>query len=791
MRQWSVCNARLKDTEPSSTQHEDHRTPRKTSNFPGSIQYHSFQIVYHQLITDNKRGHNTQEQASVIMKTSFVLLFCWTVAMTARPVTSACQMTDDVCEFWLEIEHKMTMMSNKVAVFPENGQLYSYDVRNTSEATPMSEDGVVIADGWETQRLVVVANGSMPGPPIEVWENQTVIVHVHNRMTSSSVTVHWHGLHQHGTPWMDGVAFITQCPISPQQKFTYKFKASPRGTFWYHSHIGAQLSMGLIGALIIRPKEPLKMEEHILMLQDWNHDIDADLMHMRMVYGNYENRTKLKSTGSLEGAHFSMFPFDAGLINGRGRFYFEDGSNTGAPLTRFSVKKGNSYRFRIIGSGSLYPFRVSIDNHPLTIVASDGFELEPMVVESIILNPGERYDVILHAIEDAKPYWIRAETLEIDVPNHKAEAILEYEGSPSLEEPTTSRKVCSQADSCIVANCPFSYFPEDHFTTCKSVSDFRAKVDNFPPGTDESEPEDIEEIFLNFAFPGTTWTPGSVNGRAFEHLPVSGLTQPQDITTWCDPALCGEQQVCSCPNALNLQHNKVYQLVLLNMGVGKGWAHPVHMHGHTFHLLKTGYPKYNETTGKLIDDNHDIDCRGNVTADKSFCNSAAWANSSWGGNNIPGLELEFPPRKDTVQVPTGGYVVIRIRADNPGLWFMHCHIELHAIDGMAIMLNESFPQVSPPPKGFPKCGNFAPDMEDDIDDEPVSEPEIKEKPLPDSEDNYDKNLFWTVVGILIAVILIQFFILAFCLCRNRNNAHSGKDANVYSNGAFNAKDVPS
>ncbi|KAK0046548.1 laccase [Biomphalaria pfeifferi] len=94
------------------------------------------------------------------------------------------------------------------------------------------------------------------------------------------------------------------------------------------------------------------------------------------------------------------------------------------------------------------------------------------------------------------------------------------------------------------------------------------------------------------------------------------------------------------------------------MAVGKGWAHPIHLHGHDFHVLKIGYPDYNNTTGRYIKDNFDIDCRGYPKRDQSFCNFATWSNRSWGGNNIPGLQLSNPPIKDTIIVPTGGYVVV-------------------------------------------------------------------------------------------------------------------------------------
>ena len=73
---------------------------------------------------------------------------------------------------------------------------------------------------------------------------------------------------------------------------------------------------------------------------------------------------------------------------------------------------------------------------------------------------------------------------------------------------------------------------------------------------------------------------------------------------------------------------------------------------------------------------------------------------------MPGLELQHPVRKDTVNVPTGGYVVVRIKADNPGLWSMHCHVALHMLDGMFMLLNESYPNHPPPPPGFRTCGDF-------------------------------------------------------------------------------------
>ena len=49
------------------------------------------------------------------------------------------------------------------------------------------------------------------------------------------------------------------------------------------------------------------------------------------------------------------------------------------------------YRFRVISPGfTLCPISVSIDNHTLTMIASDGSPFRPVEVQSVVLEPGER-----------------------------------------------------------------------------------------------------------------------------------------------------------------------------------------------------------------------------------------------------------------------------------------------------------------------------------------------------------------------------------------------------------------
>ncbi|KAK8384269.1 hypothetical protein O3P69_009199 [Scylla paramamosain] len=76
----------------------------------------------------------------------------------------------------------------------------------------------VFADG--VQRPLVTVNRRLPGPFIHVCQWDEVVVNVENDLHLDSTSIHWHGIHQRGTPYMDGVPFLTQCPILPGTTFS-------------------------------------------------------------------------------------------------------------------------------------------------------------------------------------------------------------------------------------------------------------------------------------------------------------------------------------------------------------------------------------------------------------------------------------------------------------------------------------------------------------------------------------------------------------------------------------------
>nr|KAG5686608.1 hypothetical protein BaRGS_006282 [Batillaria attramentaria] len=572
-----------------------------------------------------------------------------------------CSEDKEACEFRLEIKYKYTMTLDGDRLFADNYKLYNYADREAR--TPLDEsqfkDEVVVGDGWTPARQVTVVNDTMPGPCLLLYKGQKATVHVFNDLPSEGLTIHWHGLHMTNNAYNDGVAFVTQCPILPGQTFTYTFTAETTGTYWYHSHIGSQRTMGILGPLIVREKQSQSpLQERVLVLQDWNHDVTSDQMEIGFFSGSGKDQYKAGLTKSLDGGDFSPFAFQSGLINGRGRYYTGSMNvQTKTPLEVIEVDQNQQYRFRVIAAGNLHPFRVAVEGHRLSVVASDGWDFRPVTAESFIINPGERYDFVLTTNQTVNNYLIYAETLEVDISNpdrHVAEAVLRYAG-----------------------------------------------------------------IFLNFAFPGKGEARrqlSSVNGIKFVHPPLAAILQAKenkDLPTACE-STCGQaQQQCECSHVETLTRDRVHQFVLLDMGDGSGFSHPIHMHGYSFYVVKVGYPTYSQSNGSFSADNPDIDCRGPADRTKTFCNTATWKNETWRAENggvVPGLNLDNPIRKDTIIVPTGGYVVVRIKADNPGMWYMHCHIEMHHLSGMALMLDGTAPSFGPVPQGFPTCNEDPADL---------------------------------------------------------------------------------
>ena len=639
----------------------------------------------------------------------------------------------DVCQLRLVVEPLQSMTYYKTtdgnrelrgyrATFNSSGALVTLNPRNCIEGLPPP----IITDGHF--RPMITVNSQMPSPTIIAYKNQILHITVYNELKSiEGISIHWHGMHQRGTQGADGVAYITQPPIMAGQHMNYTFKAFPSGTHWYHAHTGPQRTDGLYGALIIRDTLEGNLydydlpEQHTLILHDWQRDSSIDLYYVMGTRLNYYEDplpvdppyTRYLGTKSIDNVGVGPQPFWSAIINDKGRHFDENGSTNilHTSLNHFNCSQGKRYRFRLIGAQALYAFKFSIEGHNLTVVASDGYQIKSIKnVDYVIVNTGERYDIVVNCDQEPKDYWIWAETLEDEhfsrdkgfynpINKHRAEAVLHYTSSNATTMSNiTSTKPCTIYSRCTAVNCPFIRY--GHIMKCINAGQFQPynKVPSSITGTPK------KTFFYNFGFDGDTTTLGSsVDGINFRFPAQDPLTNYREfqkdvcIKRGCDH---DEEVHCACTQVIDmsdLEDGDIVEVVIVNRRANATFvasaSHPVHLHGHAFYIHDVGYPRYNYS-GQFERANEDVEC---VLENGTACPD--YFITVEGDNGVMKQTVRFtdnhPPhpnghyaQKDTVIVPFGGYVAIRFAADNPGWWFFHCHIEIHQLEGMAAVINE-------------------------------------------------------------------------------------------------------
>ncbi|XP_050537356.1 uncharacterized protein LOC126903292 [Daktulosphaira vitifoliae] len=544
------------------------------------------------------------------------------------------------------------------------------------------------ADGVE--KPIIVVNRSLPGPSIQVCLGDTVIVDVENGMMEESTSIHWHGHHQRNSPYMDGVPYVTQCPVPPHSTFRYMYVADNEGTHFWHSHSGCQRGDGVFGSFIVRGakerdthKDMYDVDEHVITVVDWLHELGIRkfLAHH---HGSGNNKP------------------DTLLINGKGRnkIFEDDGIRT--PLENFVVTRGKRYRFRVINAGFLNcPIVMSIDNHTFTVIATDGYNVQPVVVDSFVSYAGERWDFVLEATAAIGNYWMRFRGLmDCDERFNSAfeVAILHYKGAddelppgePTYEnsEPSgiqlnalnkgsglmDSATVSELEDATTIHNDPRLLSKPD--VTLYMSYDFYS-LDN--PYFHKPMLYGFKQVLHKTE---RLYTP-QINKMTFKLQSFPLLSQREMIKPEmsCDSIKKNcSIEFCECTNIIKVPLGSIVELFLIDKGITFNANHPFHLHGHPFRVIAI------ERVGNhtSVEEIEQMDREGKIKRN-----------------------LLTAPLKDTVTVPDGGFTIVRFIADNPGYWLFHCHIEFHVEVGMATVFKIGEDSDMPlRPLGFPKCGNY-------------------------------------------------------------------------------------
>lgn len=277
-----------------------------------------------------------------------------------------------------------------------------------------------------TVRLATAINGSIPSPILRWKEGETVTLNVKNHMAVDS-SIHWHGMIL--PTEMDGVPGLSFAGIKPGETFKYQFKVNQSGTYWYHSHSGFQEQTGMYGAIIIDPKEPDPVSydrDYVILLSDWSDEspesVYAKLKKMSHYY-NFRERTvgdlwqDIKNKGASktwqERAMWNdmrMSDTDISDVTGYTYTYLMNGI-TPDQGWKGLFHKGEKIRLRFINGAAMTIFDVRIPGLKMTVVASDGQNIQPVSVDEFRIGVAETYDVVIEPENDSA-YAIFAQSID-------------------------------------------------------------------------------------------------------------------------------------------------------------------------------------------------------------------------------------------------------------------------------------------------------------------------------------------------------------------------------------------
>ncbi|KAJ4757253.1 Laccase [Rhynchospora pubera] len=529
-------------------------------------------------------------------------------------------------------------------------------------------------------KSIVTVNGQFPGPKIVAREGDRVVVKVVNHVPYN-ISLHWHGIRQLLSAWADGPAYITQYPIQSGNSYVYNFTVvGQRGTLWWHAHI-SWLRATLYGPIIILPKlgipypfaKPYK-EVPIIFGEWWKADTEA-VINQALQTGGGPNISDAYTINGLPGPLYNC---------------------SAKEIFKIKAKPGKTYLLRIINAALNDELFFSIANHSLTIVEVDAVYVKPFTTNTLLTAPGQTTNVLLttkaeypyaNFFMEARPYATGQGTFD----NSTVAGILEYKNPTSLSSSSFNKslpsykpilpalndtsfvtnftkKLRSLASVQYPANVPqmvdrrFFFTvglgenpcPENHTCQGPNGTMFAASINN-----------------VSFVMPTTALLQSHFAGKSrgvyasdFPIMPLAPFNY-----TGTPP---NSTFVTNATKVLVLPFNTSVELVMQGTSILGAESHPLHLHGFNFFVVGQGFGNYNPAKDRAR------------------------------------FNLVDPVERNTVGVPPGGWVAIRFLADNPGVWFMHCHLEVHTSWGLRmawLVLDGSLPsqKLPPPPSDLPKC----------------------------------------------------------------------------------------
>ncbi|KAJ2559488.1 ferroxidase fet3 [Coemansia sp. RSA 1933] len=300
---------------------------------------------------------------------------------------------------------------------------------------------------------------------------------------------------------------------------------------------------------------------------------------------------------------------------------------------------GKKYRIRVVNMSLTEWFRFSLPGHKLKIIEVEGVVSETYEVDGLDLGPAQRYSAIVEAKDtDAFNYVYNATLYANFVPFLKGMNPRTYLGLIDYGRPGAPMNIPSRtSDSNIEWADDIRMSADDGEPLLEPVNaqiQLKATSAKFSDGV-------VRAILDKMPYNATLLkTPTLYSAMTMGELAM-------------DPEIYGVQTQSHVLNHLDVVEIEIQNPTDID--------HSFHLHGHTFQIVE-----YGPGTG------------ANLT--KTHVSPEIRRSSN------------TPIRRDTLVVRTGEYIKIRFRADNPGVWLFHCHMDVHFAMGLSITIIEA-PQV--------------------------------------------------------------------------------------------------
>lgn len=543
-------------------------------------------------------------------------------------------------------------------------------------AHQFSPDGV--------SRPMLLINSTFPGPLIECNAHDELVVRVIND-SPNATSIHWHGMFQNGSNWMDGTVGVTNCGIAPGKEFTYRFNVSGQtGTYWYHSHVGMQASDGVVGPLVIHArgdredgqsneekeegkgqKVPYK-QDRVLLVSDHYYTLSSSLLTTYLAPGS-ENAEPVPPSALINGRNVR----DCATLPHR------ECNSSGLQNARLNLDPEANTRLRIINVGGFAEFALQIDEHEVLVTEVDGTDVLPQSIHRLNILPAQRYSVIVSPPkkqENKGLYWIRARMVTHCFAYEEPELMDEVRAVLDYRH-LSSSGTATGTDTHGVGVPESKDWPEIIDVECRDLN-----TSSLVPVTAIPAPEidPNHAIYLRSSFQIRDWrlSRGYFNDSSFRVNATEPILQTLLGSGGGLERVAREGFVDE--DSITPEHNLVYRttgtrtITLLIQNFDDG-AHPMHLHGYKFFVLGSGhgYPPLS-------------------LLEKQTPRSS------------PQLNLENPLRRDTATVEAFGWLLISFVADNPGVWAFHCHIGWHAEAGLMMAFATGIERVGEVPEEMGK-----------------------------------------------------------------------------------------